>query len=122
MTTRSTGIVLGILTLVSISACFLFEHDTRRLEAPPEAPVEVRLGCALADTRCTRCHTVDRIINAPLQTVPHWQAYVRRMRLQPQSGIMPDEELPILRCLVYRSMGPSGLAAIPPPETGARAP
>ena len=107
MTTKLAA--LGVLVL---SACFLFERDTRRLEAPPEAPVEVRLGCALADARCTRCHTVDRIINAPLQTIPHWQAYVHRMRLQPQSGILPDEELPILRCLVYRSLGANAVATL----------
>jgi hypothetical protein len=39
------------------SACFLFGHETRRLDVPPTAPVAVRLGCALAENRCTRCRS-----------------------------------------------------------------
>jgi hypothetical protein len=42
----------------------------------------------------------------------HWEAYVHRMRLQPQSGILPDEERPILGCLVFRSFGAEGLASL----------
>jgi hypothetical protein len=34
------------------------------------------------------------------------------MRLQPQSGILPDEERPILGCLVFRSFGAEGLASL----------
>jgi hypothetical protein len=101
--------VLAIVA--SLSACFLFEHDTR-LTAPEPSPVEVRLGCALAESRCTRCHTADRIINARVDSPSHWRDYVHRMRLQPQSGILPDEEAPILRCLVYRSFGSAGIATL----------
>jgi hypothetical protein len=107
----------AFLLVVASSACFLFAHETNRLQPPPEAPVEVRLGCALAETRCTRCHSVDRIISARIVSPTHWQAYVRRMRLQPQSGILPDEERPILQCMVYRSFGASGLASLPPETT-----
>src|SRR5512146_54280 len=98
MTTDARAIALVGVVAASLSACFLFEHDTARLQAPPEAPVEVRLGCALAESRCTRCHTIDRILNARIDSPRHWEAYVHRMRLQPQSGILPDEEAPILRC------------------------
>lgn len=106
------GLVL-VVVASAMSACFLFEgRDTARLEVASTAPVEVRLGCALAETRCTRCHTVDRVLGASIKSVDHWRAYVRRMRLQPQSGILPDEELPILRCLVWRSFGPLGLESI----------
>jgi hypothetical protein len=105
---------LGCIAMVcSISACFLFAgRDSARLQAPPDSPVEVRLGCALAETRCTRCHTVDRILSSSLSSVEHWRSYVHRMRLQPQSGILPDEELPILRCLAYRSFGRAGLDSV----------
>jgi hypothetical protein len=99
---------------VSLSACFLFERDNARLQVAPEAPVEIRMGCALAESRCTRCHTIDRVLNAHVDSPTHWQAYVHRMRLQPQSGILPDEEPPILRCLVYRSFGSAGVASLPP--------
>ena len=116
MTIKLSVIALAIGTVALVSACFLFEHDTTRLQAPPESPVEVRLGCALAETRCTRCHTIDRILNARVNSPNHWRAYVHRMRLQPQSGILPDEEAPILRCLVYRSFGSNGLAELAKPE------
>jgi hypothetical protein len=105
--------ILVIALVSGISACFLFGRETGRLDAPPEAPVEVRLGCALAETRCTRCHTIDRVIGTRVDSPVHWQDYVRRMRLQPQSGILPDEEPPILRCLVYRSFGAPGVASLP---------
>ena len=95
-----------------MSACFLFEKDTARLQVAQTAPVEIRLGCALAENRCTRCHTIDRILGARVVSPQHWQAYVHRMRLQPESGIMPDEEPPIVRCLVYRSFGEQGLATL----------
>ena len=95
----------GLVIVVWLSACFLFEHDTARLLAPPEAPVEVRTACAVAESRCTRCHTIDRILNARIDSPASWQIYVHRMRLQPQSGILPDEEAPIWRCLVYHSFG-----------------
>jgi len=109
--TRATILVLALTC--SISACYLFGRETGRLDAPPEAPVEVRLGCALAESRCTHCHTIDRILNARVDAPVHWQDYVHRMRLQPQSGILPDEEPPILRCLVYRSFGAPGVASLP---------
>ena len=105
----ASGAILGS----TLSACFLFQRDTRRLEVPTAAPVEIRLGCALAESRCTRCHTIDRVLTARIDSPQHWQAYVHRMRLQPQSGILPDEEQPILRCLVYRSFGPTGVATLP---------
>jgi hypothetical protein len=95
---------LATALALAMSACFLFAHDTR-LGLPDDAPVDVRLGCALAETRCTRCHTADRIINARVDKPDHWHAYIHRMRLQPQSGILPDEERPIARCLVYRTFG-----------------
>ena len=108
MTTR----VIAIAIVVSLCACFMFESDTARLQAPPDAPVDIRLGCALAESRCTRCHTIDRILNARVISPHHWQAYVHRMRLQSQSGIQPDEESPILHCLVYRTFGSNGIASL----------
>ena len=107
MTSRTMFVVLACAA--ALSACFLFEHETR-LGLPNEAPVDVRMGCALAESRCTRCHTADRILNTHVDSPEHWSAYVHRMRLQPQSGILPDEETPILHCLVYRSFGSAGLA------------
>jgi hypothetical protein len=71
------------------------------------APAEVRAACELTVHRCSRCHTLDRVIHAPASAPDYWRVYVRRMRLTPGSGIRPDEEPPILRCLLYRSFGAS---------------
>ncbi len=93
------------LVLALVSACFLFGSDAGRLAVPASAPIDVRLGCALAQSRCTHCHSADRIVELHVESPEHWRQYVHRMRLQPQSGIAPDEEDPIARCLVYRSFG-----------------
>jgi len=110
--TTSARLVAFALALACAPACFLFQRDTR-LQVAPEAPLDIRTGCALAESRCTRCHTIDRILDARVDSPTHWIAYVHRMRLQPQSGILPDEEQPITRCLVYRSFGANGLASVP---------
>ena len=60
-------------------------------------------ACALAASRCTRCHTIDRVLLARVESRAHWHYYVERMRRQPQSGISLDEGETISRCLIYRS-------------------
>ncbi len=104
------GVRALFAALVVLSACYVFERD--HLQVAADAPVEIRSGCALAESRCTKCHTLDRVKNARIDSPAHWQAYVHRMRLQPQSGILPDEEDPILRCLVFRSFGAGGVAQL----------
>jgi hypothetical protein len=108
----TTERTVAAVAAVALSACFLFAHESPRLEPPPQAPLEIRTGCALAETRCSRCHAIDRVLNTRVDSPGHWLQYVHRMRLQPQSGILPDEEDPIARCLVYRSFGAPGLAAL----------
>ena len=69
------------------------------------APAEIRADCELASRKCTRCHTLDRVLSAPASEPSYWRVYVRRMRLNPGSGIRADEEPAILRCLLYHSFG-----------------
>jgi hypothetical protein len=99
----------------ALAACGFFTPEPARLDAPTMPP-DIRAGCALVEQRCTRCHTIDRVIAARVVSPRHWLAYVRRMRLQPQSGIAVEEESPIASCLVYRSFGPAGVAALAPHE------
>lgn len=104
MTTR-------VLFFVVLAACSGLGGETR-LAPAPGASLEIRTSCALAESRCTRCHTIDRVLAARVESPSHWQAYVHRMRLQPQSGILPDEETPITKCLVFRTFGAPGLAQL----------
>lgn len=103
MTTRAA------LLAITLAACAISEPQ---LAAPSGAPTDVRADCALASRRCSRCHTLDRVVDARAEAPEFWRYYVHRMRLQPGSGIRPDEEPPILRCLVYRSFGPEGTASL----------
>jgi hypothetical protein len=76
----------------------------------PDTPVALRPSCQLAELRCSRCHSLDRVLVARVETPQHWVSYVERMRRQPSSGISPKEARSIVRCLVARSFGE---AAVP---------
>jgi hypothetical protein len=73
------------------------------------APADIVDACELANRRCSRCHTIDRVVRARITEPPQWQSYVHRMRLMPTSGIPPEEEPTIVRCLVFRTSGTAGL-------------
>jgi hypothetical protein len=96
-----TAILLG-----SIGSCVLPRTTTPTLlsDAPP-APPEIREACAIAETKCTRCHSLDRVLVARAESPHDWESRVDRMRLFPASGISPTEGSVIVRCLVFRSFG-----------------
>ena len=75
------------------------------LAPPAGAPPDLASACELASHRCARCHPLSRIELARIQDAQHWDWYVSRMRLQPRSGIAPEEQPAIVRCLVARSFG-----------------
>jgi hypothetical protein len=76
------------------------------------APLDITKACELASVRCSRCHPIERLSRARVDSPKHWQYYVNRMRLQPASGISIEEAHRIVRCLVYRSFGREGLQEI----------
>jgi hypothetical protein len=63
-------------------------------------------ACTLTERRCSRCHPIDRVLAAEVSDPGDWEAYVRRMRRTPGSGILAEEEPVIVRCLVHHSFGP----------------
>jgi hypothetical protein len=73
----------------------------RRAGATPS----IERACRLADRRCTLCHPIERVLFARVDEPSDWSDYVRRMRLTPGSGISPNEEPIIVRCLVEHSFG-----------------
>jgi hypothetical protein len=109
MTTRT-----AVAAAIAAVACAGVDEHAMLTSAVVGAPPVIRADCELTADRCSRCHTLDRVVTAPATDPEYWRIYVHRMRLNPGSGISPDEEDPILHCLVYRSFGPE--AAIPAPE------
>ena len=91
---------LAILALAA--ACSGSSSPRVLLLQPAGAPPEIREACALAEIRCSSCHTLERITNAVHRTAPEWAWQVRRMRLMPASGISPADADTIVKCLVWR--------------------
>ena len=77
-----------------------------------DLPPEVRASCDLAAHRCSRCHPLERLALARVSGPMHWRMYVDRMRVQPGSGISPEEGQTIVRCLVFRSFGEAGVRSL----------
>jgi hypothetical protein len=64
-------------------------------------PPEIQRACALATTKCARCHPIDRVVVSRGIGVGRWEMYVEQMRLKPSSSISPDDASVILRCLRF---------------------
>ena len=108
--------VAGLLVVAASCAGSSSAEPTSRLTAGAGAmPPDVARGCELAAVRCTRCHQVDRILNARIRDPEHWRRYVDRMRRMPASGISSRAADSIVRCLVFRSFGAAGLESLSDP-------
>jgi hypothetical protein len=62
----------------------------------------------LADFRefannCSKCHGLERALNAHVTSTKHWDLYVARMMRTPGSGISPREAPGILSFLHYHT-------------------
>lgn len=64
---------------------------------------ELREACALTQRKCTRCHSIDRVLVAPVRSPADWEARVARMRRMTASGITERDGETIVRCLVHVS-------------------
>lgn len=99
-----------LLLATSVLACSA--PSPPRIVAPTGATPDIEAACRLAEARCSRCHPVDRILFARVDSPQHWEWYVARMRRQPQSGISELDAHDIVRCLVARSFGLSALEEV----------
>ncbi|MEY4579114.1 MAG: hypothetical protein RL701_3817 [Pseudomonadota bacterium] len=64
-------------------------------------PQEMQDAYQVFATRCSRCHTLARPLNARIHDPQHWVRYVERMRLNASSGINAKNGQTILRFLLY---------------------
>ena len=66
-------------------------------------PEEQRADYRLFAQRCSKCHSLARVLDNGHIEDRFWERYVDRMRHQPSSGIAPAEVPAILRFLHYYS-------------------
>ena len=88
------GLVIFVLSfvLIGITAGPYLAHQTRMqtvslaaIDLPPAA-IDINFAAATMEKRCSKCHTLDRIVGAR-KDARGWLATVNRMRAQPDSGI-----------------------------------
>ena len=70
--------------------------------SPSSTTSEVRQACALTEIKCTRCHTLGRILAADATTREQWEPIVLRMHRMASSGITSHDTDAILTCLSSR--------------------
>ena len=70
-------------------------------ETVADYPDGVRQAYGLFASRCSRCHTLSRPLNAAIYEHSHWENYVGRMRRHPGSGISSADAERILVFLRY---------------------
>lgn len=90
------GAVIG-----AVVGCHGSSFEARVRSYPPE----IRRACAVMTTRCSKCHSPDRINAVKVAQPVGWERLVNRMRVQPSSGISPADQDPIVRCIVYSKFG-----------------
>lgn len=101
----SAARAISLLALLLLAASCQAGPARLTREAGPSAPADIVSACRLADQRCDRCHPIERVLNARVQSFEQWQAVVHRMRLQPGSAIALGEEPALAYCLTYVTLG-----------------
>jgi hypothetical protein len=88
-----------LLVLLVVASC----ADAPRglLSGAPSPPPDIEQACAVATTKCTRCHPIDRVLVSRGIGMGRWQMYVKQMRLKPSSAISLRDEDVIVRCLRF---------------------
>lgn len=108
------GLVIFVLSfvLIGITAGPYFAHRTRMqtvslsaIDLPPAA-IDMNLAAATMETRCSKCHNLDRVVGAR-KDARGWLATVNRMRSLPDSGISEADSRIIVSYLASQ-MAPKG--------------
>ncbi len=109
---------LALCAAALIAACGNSSPRVLLLQ-PVDAPPAIQQACAVAEVRCSSCHTLERLTNGIHRTAPEWIRQVNRMRLMPASGISQLDADTIVTCLVYRDpdLEPTPELSTPEPPT-----
>lgn len=89
--------LMGLGTL-GIVACGALPNQIDVSGYPPE----MQARYSLFERRCTRCHELERPLNADVSE-GGWQRYVRRMARHPAAGISAAEQREIATFLEYHA-------------------
>lgn len=103
MNRRTIGGLAVVACLFGLLACPRPPHLGDGLPAA-SVPAGLESEYQLFATRCSKCHALSRALAVAPKDDAYWKVYVARMRRQPQSGIAPEDEPPILRFLHAYSM------------------
>ena len=79
------------------------------LANPTAASSDLKADCAFTEQKCTRCHTIGRVIAWDAHTRSDWEPLVTRMRQMASSGITKADAEIVLRCLVERDSKPHAM-------------
>jgi len=108
-------VALGLAAVLAASACGPSGPGAQeatggaRVDFPYHTyPAEIRPHCEIVVKRCSKCHTLDRVLVARVEGREHWNLYVKRMRRMPGSGISSGDADAAVNCLAYRSSLQSG--------------
>jgi cytochrome c5 len=66
------------------------------------ATPQLRESCAFTEQKCTRCHTIGRVLAWDAHTRADWEPLVTRMRQMASSGITKADAEVVLSCLESR--------------------
>ncbi len=88
-----------LASLVLVAACGDALPRTSLIPNQATASAEVRDACRLTEIKCSRCHTLGRIISFDASTRGQWEPIVTRMRQMVSSGITKADSETVLRCL-----------------------
>jgi hypothetical protein len=103
----TTELRLLLLLVALLAAACIGGGSGRRGGLPEEVvqsyPPAVAESYRLFANRCSRCHTLERPLNASITEYGHWEEYVARMRRHAGSGISPKDAEQILVFLKHWS-------------------
>jgi hypothetical protein len=93
--------VVGVSVTIAISCATTTSNRIGDSLDTTQYPPDIRDAYKVFATRCSRCHTLARPLNARINDPQQWVRYVQRMRLNPASGINAKNGEIILRFLLY---------------------
>lgn len=92
-----------LLVVFAVAACGEALPRSSLIADPDNASANLRSACAFTQQKCTRCHTIGRVIAWDAQTRAQWEPVVTRMRQMVSSGISKADAEIVLDCLEQRN-------------------
>ena len=102
----------ALVLFVFLGSCLTPSRNDAVLLPDGAGDRRIQEACAVTARTCSRCHEIDRVLVARLDTPREWQRLVERMRLMRSSAMTDAEADAAVTCLVYRRHGQAGLDAL----------